>query len=382
MRALLIYPINADQKEARGILNKMEQQAAAFRGLVDHATQVCNSRAGLIVDGKQVSTYRMRGRRANPLNHYAAFYRHILTKVRVEEYDLAYIRYPLTTPFFLMFLSRLRARRPDLKVVLEIAAYPYRQEITDLRRQWLLGSDVALARFLPRYVNLVVTFFGQEEIFGIRCLNTTNGVDVSTQPRRTAQAGSSDGTVRLLGVANLAPWHAYDRVVRGIAAHGATPPRFEFHVVGDGPSAPALRALSEELGVTDRVRFHGVRTGEELDTLYERADLALGSLGMHRLGHGTASSLKTREYCARGIPFVMGGPDEDFPPALPFVHRVTSDESPLDLASIARFHEGLREMADIPGRMRDYAEQRLTWRAKLAPVLDRLRRANDQRSDR
>ena len=120
-----------------------------------------------------------------------------------------------------------------------------------------------------------------------------------------------------------------------------------------------------------------MRSGTELDALFADADLALGSLGMHRLGLHRSSSLKAREYCARGVPFVLGSDDPDFPDGIPFVHQVAADESPIDVSALADFVDNLRERSpDASIVMRRYAEQRLTWNAKLEPIVRYARTGN------
>ena len=145
-------------------------------------------------------------------------------------------------------------------------------------------------------------------------------------------------------------------------------------IVGDGPAANGLRALTRDLDLEDAVRFHGMHSGVELDALFANSDLALGSLGMHRIDLHRSSSLKAREYCARGIPFVLASDDPDFAEGVPFVYRVAADESPIDVAAVVDFIDKLRERSpEYMMEMRRYAEKRLTWKAKLEPVVRYLR---------
>ena len=100
------------------------------------------------------------------------------------------------------------------------------------------------------------------------------------------------------------------------------------------------------------------------------ADVALDSLAIHRLRLPTSSSLKAREYCARGVPFVLASADADFPPELDFVHRTSSDESALDVSALVSFYERLRRMhPDVHREMRRHAEKSLSWKTKLEPLV-------------
>ena len=84
------------------------------------------------------------------------------------------------------------------------------------------------------------------------------------------------------------------------------------HLVGDGPTLPALRTLVSEAGLSDRVHFHGAVPVAGLGPFYEGAHVAIGSLAPHRVGLRELAALKHREYVLRGIPMVLarGGPLE------------------------------------------------------------------------
>ena len=70
----------------------------------------------------------------------------------------------------------------------------------------------------------------------------------------------------------------------------------------------------------------------------------------------------------------MAGEDSDFPQSLNFVLRVPDDEDPLDIAAVIDFHTRIgKDACRLAGEMRRYAESRLTWTAKLTPLVEYLR---------
>jgi len=374
MRGLLVCPISADFPGNRGILNKMAYQRAALAELAGATDVICNAVSGPLLNGDRFAEYKLTGRPFNSYNHFVLFYRHVSRCCRSGGYDFVYIRYPLATPSFLRFLRETKKTSPAAKIIVEVPTFPYRQELRSPKQRVLLALDDFGHRRLKNYVDVIVTFFGQSEIFGIPCIQIANGVDVESIPVQPSP--SSGERVSMIIAANFATWHGVDRMLRGLAAHlgsrGATP--VTLGIVGDGPSVAELRELTGDLGLQDVVTFHGIRAGAELDALFAGADLALGSLGMHRLGLHRSSSLKTREYCARGIPFVLASDDPDFPEGTPFVHRVPGDDSAVDVTAMVDFLYDLRERnPDCITNMRRYAGAHLTWKAKLEPAVQYVR---------
>jgi glycosyltransferase involved in cell wall biosynthesis len=375
MRGLFVCPISADFPGNQGILNKMEYQQAALANLAGTVNVVCNSARGPLLCGKRIAEYPWTGQGIGSFNHYILFYHYVWKHCRSASYDFLYIRYPLAIPSFLRFLRATKKANPGTKIILEVPTFPYRQELRSPRQRVLLALDDLGHGRLKHYVDVVVTFFGQSEIFGIPCIQTANGIDVDQIPVAPGKPLVGPN-ISMIVVANLASWHGVDRLLRGLADYivreGSW--RVTLDVAGDGPAAQELRALCRELGIEDRVSFHGVRSDEELDALFAKADLAISSLGMHRLGLRRSSSLKAREYCARGVPFLLASEDPDFPEGIPFVCNAPADESSIDVAAMVAFIEKLHARnPSFSSDMREYAETRLTWKAKLEPVIHYVR---------
>ena len=113
------------------------------------------------------------------------------------------------------------------------------------------------------------------------------------------------------------------------------------------------------------MEFHGFVTGESLDSLYNTCHLAIGSLGIHRVGLTQGSILKSREYCARGIPYMVACADPDIPDDFPYIYKVTPDESPVCIERVVEFAQRVYDDRDHPQKMRAYALEHLDWSIKM-----------------
>jgi len=200
-------------------------------------------------------------------------------------------------------------------------------------------------------------------------LTIGNGFAVQSVPVR--QAPHYNGDLHLLCVANVSRWHGLDRLLQGLAAHSGTP-KVVLHIAGDGAELSYLQKLTDELGITDQVIFHGFTAGKALDTLFDQCHIAVGSLGIHRIGLKEASILKAREYCAKGIPFIYGIADPDFPADFPYILHLPADESPIDIEQVLAFAQEICADPDHPYKMRRYAEEHLDWSVKMKKLKDFL----------
>ena len=106
-----------------------------------------------------------------------------------------------------------------------------------------------------------------------------------------------------------------------------------------------------------------------------------GLMASHRRGLKEASILKAREYCARGIPFIYGISDPDFPPDFPYILRLPADESPIEIEDVLAFAKDVCADPDHPEKMRRYARENLDWSVKMKRLKEFLERLVGEEGD-
>lgn len=84
--------------------------------------------------------------------------------------------------------------------------------------------------------------------------------------------GGSRAADRILFVGRLTKQKGVEHLVRALAL---TRSRLSLDVVGEGDEGEVLRALAGELGVADRVRWHGVQTPRQLAEYYRSATMVV-----------------------------------------------------------------------------------------------------------
>ena len=267
----------------------------------------------------------------------ALFYRMAASYCRRQNIRRFYIRYALTD---LSFLGFLRSLPEDSTVVVEIPTYPYDKERADsIRGRILTFQDHVLLPFLKKRVNYIATFSKDESIASIPCINMQNGVDTDSIKMREFR--SDPDVIGLLAVASMNFWHGYDRVIAGMGEYrrkGGTR-RIVLHIAGDGPEIPKLREMAANLGVANDVVFHGFRSGSELDEIASVSDIAVCSLGLHRLGLTDVSPIKVREYMAQGFPMISVEAVDITEMLTGHELLVPMDDSPVSMEDVIAFYD-------------------------------------------
>lgn len=305
---------------------------------------------------------------------------------RVKEYirsktngmDFVYFRHDVFTRQLIKNLKLLKEK--NITVLYEIPTYPYDRNSNKPINWFMRQKDKYWRNHVRGLIDYIVDYSDSEEIFGCKTINVFNGIDVNFVTRRSYKAHGD--TINLIGVALLARAHGFDRIIHALNGYDENKcgKKIVFHIVGEGDAKKELVALTEELELGDKVVFHGFKSGSELDEIYDIADVGVGTLALHRrIRDSKVSSLKTKEYCAKGLPFISCENDDAFSTEnFPFVYIVGQNEDEIDLYALVEWYKKLLEEYGGNEKMaetiRNYASRNLAWVQQMEKVFTYIRR--------
>ena len=208
--------------------------------------------------------------------------------------------------------------------------------------------------------------------FGIRRKSKliANGINVASIPLRSMIPPWPAENFVMVAIAAMAPWHAFDRVIKGMANYLQSPSahqkiNLKLVIIGDGECRRSWEKLAEELGISHCVEFAGFQTGPALMPFFDQAHVAIASLGLFRKVLDMASDLKSREYTARGLPFIAAGVDIDFDPPPNFVFKVENADVPVDMEAVIEWYASISKNKQLAAEVRQYAFERLDFSQKI-----------------
>ena len=301
-------------------------------------------------------------------------------ELSVEDYDAIYIRKPgYISKEFMAFLAKIREKNANAKILLEIPTYPYDRELSNFFTYVQLVKDRKNRKRLPQYIDQIVVCGDADNIFGISTICIRNGIDLN-RVREKRAAHIKPNEINLICVAAFAQWHGIDRILHGIKdyAQSGGIARITLNLLGEGPALQSLKRLAEGLDLGGQVSFYGHCDQSKMDEVFDRCTFAIASLGLHRIGLASASTLKTREYLAKGIPFLYSGiidVFEDNP--VSFCLPVKADDSPIDISELVEFHNSLYasfSQEELIATIRQYAEESVGIEKTMADVTEYIRK--------
>lgn len=259
----------------------------------------------------------------------------LLKNVSIDT-DYLYIRKPSLSYSFFLLLNEVKEINPAIKIIMEIPTYPFHNEYSGFSRLMIVPS-IACEKKLHQIVDYIVTYSSDDYIWGIKTLKMSNCVDYASINSRNNYSAIPK-TIRLTCVANYMYWHGLDRLINGIKNYNGDYDVM-LNVVGGGKEIPNLKKIADK---DKRIHFYGPLTGDKLDRVFDNTDVAIDALGRHRSGVIYNSSLKGKEYLARGIPVLSGVETElDHIDGFKFYFRVPADDSDIDIYSVISFFESI-----------------------------------------
>lgn len=295
----------------------------------------------------------------------------IIRYAKEEKLDYIYWRtFHNSNPFTIHLAKELR--KTGARIILEIPTYPYDQEYALCSEKLTLAADKLFRKRFCTYVDCIVTFSNDEEIFGCPTIRISNGIDFSQIPLRTNLHDISK-ELHLVAVAEIHYWHGYDRLIEGLHRYYLSNPEYKvyFHLAGPISGEREQHEVADAVTryhLEEYVSLYGPLHGEVLEQLFDKGDFAIGSLGRHRSGITHIKTLKNREYAARGFAFAYSECDDDFD-AMPYVLKVPADESPIDIQQVINF---CHAQTMQPQAIRESISH-LSWDEQMKKVVDYLR---------
>ena len=328
-------------ESSSGICKKINEQRSAMEsyGYNVALTYIKNLTPYINIDGKDIKIGKQT---SNMLKVYMAKCIRKWLETGNNEFYACYIRYGWADGQFYKLVKFLKDN--NIKTVMEIPTYPYDGElINGIKDKIVLNLDRKYRLKLYKYIDRIVTYSDDDKIFGIDTIRTTNGIDYESV--KLSKGVCADDTIDLIAVAGLAYWHGYDRLITSIGEYYKNGGKRSilFHIVGDGSETQKYKQIAEKYDISDKIIFYGFKSGEELDKIYDKCDIGVDSLGLYRKNVEFVSSLKAKEYGARGLPVITTYPIDVYDKDFEYQLIMENSDADIEIKKIIEFYDYIKE---------------------------------------
>ncbi|MBE6909144.1 MAG: glycosyltransferase [Ruminococcaceae bacterium] len=212
---------------------------------------------------------------------------------------------------------------------------------------------------LKNYVDLMLTEGEIDSFYGIPCVEFGMGVDVEKYLPHNYCGDKEELNLIMVGCNSL--YHGTDRMIRSLGEYyrdGVNKRPVRLHLVGD--VSDDHKSLIKQYSMEDHMILYGPLHGADLDKAYNNANVALGPLAQHRM-RKKDTGLKTKEYFAKGIPYVYTGSEPKLEDNYPYILQIPDTEEFVDINEIWSFYDRIKDDELKGERMREKAREVFSW---------------------
>ena len=284
-----------------------------------------------------------------------------------QKYDLIYVR---------RLMSKLLSAAPFIRntgriipIVYEIPTYPLDTNETLLYK--IRDSlEMKLYASLEDSIALTTVILRQDIKLPDNWISFHNGIDIS-QYSVTPVPPLKD-RVDFLIVANMADWHRYDRMIRAMQDYTG---KYILHLTVIAPeneTVNRLRELVKECGLNEKVEFVGKKDTHEIREIAKECHIGIGQLSWSADCSPQINTLKTKDYCAMGLPFVTSCRDTSFEPDYPYAYVLRKMDDELILSDMIDWYEKIHSNPGYRQEMYEYAKENLQFGELVRNITERL----------
>lgn len=294
--------------------------------------------------------------------------------------DFIYFRYDWGDLQTVLFFRKLKKKAPKCKLIIELPTYPL--NLDNLTTKWhqkiFKCKHVVWSKFIKNYVDRAVVYGDDDYAYGIPTIKTSNGIDTASISMKKFTEYSKK-EIRLISVSNMIKWHGIDRLIEGMHKYYKEnhmgQRKIFLHLVGKGREEPYLRNLVKKYALENEIIFHGYKFGDELEAIYDQADIGVELLGVHRNKTMIiSSSLKSREYFAKGLPFISECQfKEECNAVSEYILSVPADESPINMEEVIAFYDSCyknKEQGTIERTLNSFARNMLDTNKVMEAIFE------------
>ncbi|UQZ33122.1 hypothetical protein C2I18_05850 [Paenibacillus sp. PK3_47] len=253
----------------------------------------------------------------------------------------------------------------------EFPTYPFDKIKTMKYQVANLFEKIYFNLFIYKYLDFIPVILQNDCVLDKKMIPFNNGIDEKMLTAKNENQTELSNTINVLALAHVNYWHGYDRALKSIALY-----KGKLNIILDIISDETqeilnLKKMSLELGIEKNVNFIKYNDVDNLDAMLSNYHVALGGIGYFRRNAKYDTSIKNKEYCAKGLPFIITNTDLSFPQSFKYQFQISKDETIFDWDMIISWYKSFKD-EDYKNEMIRFAEDNLLYVKQMKNVLEKM----------
>lgn len=290
-----------------------------------------------------------------------------------SNYDYIYVRFNALYLGFVYFVEKFKNKIIFEHNSIEISEYKANKSTIKVINSKIF--DKFTRRKAAGYVCVTKEIYDyQKKLYNDKKgIIITNGINVRSFKFRNIPKYDMKN-INLIFVGNIRYWHGLERIIESLKNYKGKI-KISFNICGlvnqdDDFLTPLVENVNKE-NKNVNIKLLGYKFKEEMNSLYDKAHLAVGCLGGYKKNIEYASVLKNREYFSRGIPIIFSEIDEDIcvKENEGLYLKVPNNDSKIDFNRIIEFIDDFyKDPIKNSKKIREFAEKKLDYESKITKL--------------
>ncbi|MDD4564171.1 MAG: glycosyltransferase [Eubacteriales bacterium] len=355
-----------------GITKKIDGQISALKNLGFDVTYTTYTEKGIEIINNDKCIYIKKFKLKNE-KYKLIVRRFLLIKASIDfvknnDFDIAYLRFSGFDWLYVKMLSIMKKR--GMRVIVESLSYFPGVKYKTIKGKYLMFTTKLFEKKVKRFIDLVAAEGDLKELWGVKAVSLEIGVIVDNF--RPHSYSGSKNAINFIAVGNEREYHGYDRMIKSIYEYYRSNGNLsiKLHLVGIVKNQ--TKKLVEKLKLQEVVYFYGKKYGGELEEIYDKCNIGIGPLTQYRIGGKKVTGLKTKEYFAKGIPYIFSGGELLIPSSYPYIMKIPDNDELIDIKKIIEFYDSIKNDVHLVKNMRRFAEENFSWDISMTKIMNEL----------
>ena len=259
-------------------------------------------------------------------------------------------------------------KNKDCKIYYEIPTYPI-DKISDIKGIIAQNIEkVYFKTFLYKYIDCIPVIIQNECSLDKKMIEFNNAISKSFININYTYPNSSEEEFKIVAIAHVNNWHGYDRAIQSIAEYNGKNNISLCIISNETKELKRLEGLVAKFDIQDKITFKKYSEINDLKIEANNYHIALGGLAYWKRNGKYDTSIKNKEYCALGIPFVIANEDRSFDSKFKYKYRISPDNSNFDIDRIIDWYREF-EKTDYKKEMISYSTKNLLFINQINKII-------------
>lgn len=255
------------------------------------------------------------------------------------------------------------------KLIYEIPTYPF-DKTTSIKSNFLQIFELLYLKYvIKKFITIFAVNIQKKCKKWDNMVEIFNGINIEGYEikKQISKTQNENNSLNLIGIAHLNYWHGYDRIIKTIQKEKNI--KLDFTIISnDTDEKRKLMEYVKENKLNNKVHFL-CDNQEEAKKKINEANIAIGGIGYHRRGAQYDTSIKNKEYCAMGIPFIVACEDKAFPKDFKYMYKVEANDNVIDFEKILNWYNNIITKENVSQEMHNFAEKNLSFDNSIKKII-------------